>query len=49
MQLPMPLLTLACLANTTPGQAIIKTINHYAVQMNLFFDKSGINPELPKN
>ena len=27
----------------------IKTINHNALQLNLFFDKFGINPYLPKN
>ena len=27
----------------------IKTINHNALQLNLFFDKFGINPHLPKN
>jgi len=27
----------------------IKTINHNALQMNLFFDKFGINPYSPKN
>jgi len=27
----------------------IKTINHNALQLNIFFDKFGINPYLPKN
>lgn len=27
----------------------VKTINHNALQLNLFFDKFGINPYLPKN
>jgi hypothetical protein len=27
----------------------IKTINHNALQLDLFFDKFGINPHLPKN
>ncbi|MCW3789215.1 hypothetical protein [Plebeiibacterium sediminum] len=27
----------------------IKTINHNALQLNLFFEKFGINPYLPKN
>ncbi len=27
----------------------IKTLNHNALQLNLFFDKFGINPHLPKN
>ncbi len=27
----------------------IKTINNNALQLNLFFDKFGINPNLPKN
>ncbi|MDC0584448.1 transposase [Bacteroidales bacterium] len=27
----------------------IKTINHNALQLNMFFDKFGINPYLPKN
>lgn len=27
----------------------IKTINHNALQLDLFFDKFGINPNLPKN
>ncbi len=27
----------------------IKTINNNALQLNLFFDKLSINPNLPKN
>ncbi len=34
---------------TSFSMADIKTINHNALQLDLFFDKFGINPHLPKN